>query len=79
VSIDQFIGRKSCRAACSSLCISIQFSVNDSDRSEGQSLCTGLLDFAFIWLEMVEILPSLIGCVTFNDNLKNKNIKIDYY
>lgn len=79
MSIDQFIGRKSCRAACSSLCISIQFSVNDSDRSEGQSLCTGLLDFAFIWLEMVEILPSLIGCVTFNDNLKNKNIKIDYY
>jgi len=48
MSIDQFIGHKSCRAACSSLCISIRFSVNDSDRSEGQSLCTGLLDFAFI-------------------------------
>ena len=77
--IDQFVGHKSYIAACSSLCTSTLFSVDDSDRWEGLSLRTDLPNFAFIWIGMAKIRPSLTGCVTLNDNLKNKNIKIDYY
>lgn len=65
--------------ACSWLCTSTLFSVNDSDIWGDQGSVTNFLNFAFIWIVRTKIHLDPVGCVTLDDNLKNKNIKIDYY
>jgi len=78
-SIDQFIERIPCIAACSWRYTGTRFTVNDSDILADQKQVTNFLNFASVGDEKTKIHLDLVGCVTLNENLKNKNIKIDYY